>query len=118
MKILDLQEQKKLLEKYLVEINTVVTAKIGFKTNFEVVEYQDYAKRVLYGLKDKRNVKNECGIMSVAFTEVIMTGSLYWNDDDTTILFYFEYQHINGGSNGCEFWRLIIDYKNKVVRFV
>lgn len=116
MRIENLQEQKEMLEKYLPEINTVVSAKIGFKTNFDVVECKDYAKRIFYMLQDKRNVKDKCGIMSSAFTEVTMEGRIYWNEDNTTISLHFEYDHITGGSNGCEFCCIYIDYENEIVR--
>lgn len=116
MRITDLKEQKEFLEKYLNDINIIVSAKLGIRTNFKITERKTYNNALYYCLEDKRNFVTECGIMSTALKELTMYATIYWNENNTTMSFHFDYELNRGGSNGCEFCLIGIDYDKKIVR--
>ena len=101
-------EQKEYLERNLEQLNTVVSAILGYKTKLEIEEVT--TKRGTYfKLVDRRNLKEKCGVMAKAFTNVYINSfNVNWNDKGVYISFDFLYEHINGGSNGAEFCEINI----------
>lgn len=101
-------EQREYLEKNLEQLNTVVSAILGYKTKLEIEEVT--TKRGTYfKLVDRRNLKEKCGVMAKAFTNVYISSfNVHWNDKGVYISFDFLYEHINGDGNGAEFCEINI----------
>lgn len=101
-------EQREYLEKNLEQLNTVVSAILGYKTKLEIEEVT--TKRGTYfKLVDRRNLKEKCGVMAKAFTNIYISSfNVHWNDKGVYISFDFLYEHINGDGNGAEFCEINI----------
>lgn len=108
MALKTIEDKKEFLQRNLDKINTVVTAMIGANVRFEIVEKKTPWETYV-GLEDKRNFAKYCGVMSRAWAEVhIDTFNIWWTEDGAELVLHFSYEHMNGGSNGAEFGRLIV----------
>ena len=108
MKFTTIEEKKEFLTRNLEKINTVVTALIGVRTHLQIVERVTMRETYLK-LEDNNNFARYCGVMRHAWKEVnIDTFNIWWNEDGCELIMHFSYQHINGGSNGAEFARLVV----------
>ena len=108
MAIMDLKnnvdDQRAYLKNNLGNINIVISAIIGTKVNLKIEERKDYQKNTWFSLLDSKNRKAECGIMKTALKNVyIETGGMWWNENGVIIDLYFQYEHIDGCSNGAPF---------------
>lgn len=114
MKNLTNNQKIDFLNKYLHDINVVVSSKLGIKTNLEIKE-KEIRGTTYHSLKDTRNMISECGIMAAMCTEVYIESSqIFWNEDNVAFRMEFSYKHVGGGSNGHEFCVVII--KNDIVQ--
>ena len=101
-------EQREYLERNLEQLNTVISAILGYKTKLEIEEITN-KKGTYFKLVDCRNLKEKCGVMAKAFTNVYISSfNVRWNDKGVYISFDFLYKHINGGGNGAEFCEINI----------
>ena len=106
MNLKNIEEQKAFLKRNLEKINTVVTALIGVRTHFEIIEKVTFRETYLI-LADNNNFAQHCGVMRHAWKNVIIdTFNIWWNEDGCELVMHFSYEHINGGHNGAEFCRL------------
>ena len=104
----NVDEQREYLQRNLEQINTIISAVIGYKTNLEINERKN-CRGTYFGLIDRRNIRDKCGVMAKAFTEVtIGTFNVGWGDEGVYMSFDFNYQHIDGGTNGAEFCKIEI----------
>lgn len=96
-------EQREYLERNLKQLNTVVSAILGYKTELEIEEKISNGN-TYFKIIDRRNIREECGVMAKAFREVyIGSFNVCWREEGVYISFDFYYEHINGGSNGATF---------------
>ena len=101
-------EQSEYLERNLEQLNTVISAILGYKTKLEIEEVTN-KRGTYFKLVDRRNLKEKCGVMAKAFTNVYISSfNVHWNDKGVYISFDFLYEHINGGGNGVEFCEINI----------
>lgn len=106
----NIENQRKLLQKHLETINTIVSAKLGIKVNLRIKESKDYRSQTFFSLIDDRNIKKECGVMASAFRNVyIETFGMWWQENEIVFDLDFRYEHINGGSNGAYFCTIQIE---------
>ena len=106
----NIENQRKLLQKHLEAINTVVSAKLGIKVNLRIKESKDYRSQIFFSLIDDRNIKEECGVMASVFRNVyIKTFSIWWQENGVIIDLDFKYEYIDGGSNGGHFCTIQIE---------
>ena len=104
----NIAEQKEYLEKNLEQLNTVVSAILGYRTDLFIKEIKQGDKTYL-NVVDERNIKEKCGIMAKAFIEVIIENfGMWWSEDGVCIELYFDYKYIGGGMNGARFCTLNI----------
>lgn len=102
----NIDEQRAYLQRNLTQINTVVSAILGYRTNLEIVEKTNN-RGTYFKVIDGRNIKDKCGVMAKAFVEVtIGSFSVGWSDEGVYMNFVFNYEHNDGGTNGAEFCRL------------
>lgn len=104
----NIDNQRKYLEDNLEQLNTVISAVIGIKTNLRIDEKTNYRKETYFQIVDDRNIREQCGAMAAAFKEVTISGQVFWFEEGVHIVFQFNYQHIDYGSNGAEFCRVNI----------
>lgn len=99
----NIEEQRKYLENNLEQLNTVISAILGYKTVLQIEE--NVCRNTTYFcVVDNRNIKEKCGIMAKAFTDVkIMSFDMFWSDDGVFIELCFKYQHLDGGTNCANF---------------
>ena len=96
-------EQREYLEKNLGQINTVISAILGYKTKLEIKETTN-CRGTYFKLSDHRNIREKCGVMAKAFEEVcIGSFTMGWSEEGVYISFVFRYQHIDGGTNASDF---------------
>lgn len=82
-------EQKAYLERNLEQLNTVVSAILGFKTELKVIEKKQGNSTYL-AINDDRNIKDKCGIMTKVFNEVTIGNfNKWWSEDGVCIDFSF-----------------------------
>lgn len=106
----NLEDQRKLLEKHLGEINTIASAKLGIRVHLEIVEHTNYQKLTTLGLKDKVNARGCCGIMAHAFKEVYIDNfNMWWNETGVIFDLHFSCNYIDGGSDGFKFCTMQIE---------
>lgn len=104
----NISEQKEYLEKNLEQLNTVVSAILGYKTKLKVKEIKQ-GNKTYFSITDDRNIKEKCGVMAKAFKEVsISTFSMWWQEDGVVFNLHFNYTLNDYGSNGVEFCRIKI----------
>lgn len=96
-------EQKEYLERNIEQLNTVVSAILGYQTELEVVE-KTSGKTTYFKVADNRNIRGKCGVMAKAFKEVTIGNfAMWWCDNGVCIDLHFYYEHIDGGTNCAEF---------------
>ena len=97
-------EQREYLERNLEQLNTVVSAVLGIRTHLRIVEEIDCYKQTYFKVIDDRNIRNLCGVMAKAFKEVTISSfGMGWSDEGVGMSLHFNYDHIDGGSNGVDF---------------
>lgn len=112
----NIEEQREYLETNLEQLNTVVSAILGYKLRLEIVEKHN-GKKTYFKIVDDRNIKDMCGVMEKAFDEVTISSfSVWWKEDGVGIEFDFNYKHIGCGSNGAKF--CTIDITNGFVKII
>lgn len=107
----NIDEQREYLQRNLAQLNTVVSAVLGVKTNLKVYEKKRYQGQTYFDIIDDKNIRDLCGVMAKAFTEVTISNfGIGWRDNGVSIDLHFNYVHINGGSNAAHFCTIdIID---------
>lgn len=104
----NIEEQKAYLEKNLGQLNTVVSAILGYKTELKIKEINQENK-TYFRVVDDRNIKEQCGIMAKAYKKVIIENfGMWWNNNGVIMDLQFSYEHIDGGTNGAKFCRISI----------
>ena len=99
-------DRREFLKRNLEQINIVVTAMIGVRTDLKVAE-KTIRGETYFVLEDNKNYARFCGVMSRAWKEVnINTFNIWWKDDGCELVLHFSYEHTDGGHNGAEFGRL------------
>ena len=113
----DIQEQKKYLEKNLGQLNIVVSAMLGYKTELIIKEDENYCGKIYYKISDNRNIKEQCGIMAKAYKKVIIENfGMWWQENGLIMDLQFSYEHIDGGTNGAKFCTIsIVDDLVKII---
>ena len=100
----DISEQKEYLEKNLEQLNTVVSAILGYKTELKIIQDKNYRGEVYFKISDNRNIREQCGAMAKAFKKVIIENfGMWWQDNGVVMDLQFNYEHIDGGTNGAKF---------------
>lgn len=100
----NVMEQREYLERNLEQLNTVVSALLGVKTSLQIEEKQNYRGETYFAIVDRKDYRNQCGIMAKAFKKVTIENyGMGWRDNGICIKFDFRYEHIDGGSNGANF---------------
>jgi hypothetical protein len=104
----NIDEQRKYLERNLEQLNTVVSAVLGYRTHLEIIEKTNN-RGTYFKVIDNRNIRDKCGVMAKAFTEVTISNfGIWWSDEGVCFYLHFNYVHIGGGSTGAEFCRIDI----------
>ena len=105
----DIQEQKKYLVKNLKQLNTVVSAILGHKTELKIKEINQENK-TYFRVADDRNIKEQCGIMAKSFKKVVIENfGMWWQENGVIMDLQFSYEHIDGGTNGVKFCTINIE---------
>lgn len=113
----NIENQRKLLQNRLEEINIVVSAKLGIKVNLRIEESKNYRNQIFFNLIDDRNIKESCGVMASAFKNVyIKTFGVWWQENGVSFELNFRYELIDGGSNGAQF--CIIQIENDLLKLL
>ena len=106
----DISEQKEYLEKNLEQLNTVVSAILGQKTELKIIQDKNYRGEVYFKISDNRNIREQCGAMAKAFKKVIIENfGMWWQDNGVVMDLQFNYEHIDGGTNGAKFCTIGIE---------
>lgn len=85
-------EQKEYLENNLEQLNTVVSAILGYKTQLKIKEEKDYRNKTYFKVVDDRNLKEKCGVMEKAFREVTISNfNMWWLEDGVSMDLHFNY---------------------------
>ena len=105
----NIKEQKEYLEKNLEQINTVVSAIIGYKTELKVIEENKFCNKPYIKVLDDRNLKEKCGVMAKAFKKVTIENFyMWWSEDGVFMELVFNYELNECGSNSVKFCTLNI----------
>ena len=106
----DISEQKEYLEKNLEQLNTVVSAILGYKTELKIIQDKNYRGEVYYKIIDDRNIKEKCGAMAKAFKKVTVENfGMWWQENGVVMDLQFSYEHNDGGTNGAKFCTIYIE---------
>ena len=106
----DIAEQKEYLEKNLEQLNTVVSAILGYKTELKIIQDKNYRGEVYYKIIDDRNIKEKCGAMAKAFKKVTVENfGMWWKENGVIMDLQFSYEHNDGGTNGAKFCTIYIE---------
>ena len=104
----NIEEQKAYLEKKLEQLNIVVSAILGYKTDLFITEIKS-GNKVYCKIIDDRNIKEKCGAMAKAFKKVTISNfGMWWQENGVVMDLQFNYEHIDGGSNGAKFCTISI----------
>ena len=99
----NIAEQKEYLEMHTEQLNTVVSAILGYRTRLKVTEHTQ-GNRTYFKVVDDRNLREKCGVMAKAFRNVTISNfGMWWFEDGVAMDLHFNYEHLNGGTNGAEF---------------
>lgn len=99
----NIEEQKGYLENNLEQLNTVVSAILGYKTYLFIKEIKQ-GNKTYFRIIDDRNIRDKCGAMAKAFSKITVENfGMWWMDDGVCMDLQFSYEHIGGGSNGAKF---------------
>ena len=106
----DIAEQREYLEKNLEQLNTVVSAILGYKTELKIIQDKNYRGEVYYKIIDDRNIKEKCGAMAKAFKKVIIENfGMWWQENGVVMDLQFNYELKDGGTNGVKFCTISIE---------
>ena len=106
----NIEEQKAYLEKNLEQLNTVISAILGYKTELKIIQDKNYRGEVYYKIIDDRNVKEQCGAMAKAFKKVTISNfGMWWQDNGVVMDLQFSYELNDGGTNGVKFCTINIE---------
>ena len=106
----DISEQKEYLEKNLEQLNTVVSAILGYKTELKIIQDKNYRGEVYFKISDNRNIREQCGAMAKAFKKVIIENfGMWWQDNGVVMDLQFNYELNDGGTNGVKFCTIGIE---------
>ena len=106
----DIAEQREYLEKNLEQLNTVVSAILGYKTELKIIQNENYRGEICYKISDNRNIKEQCGAMQKAFKKVIIENfGMWWQDNGVVMDLQFNYELNDGGTNGVKFCTIGIE---------
>lgn len=104
----NIAEQKEYLERNLEQLNTVVSAILGYKTDIFIKEIKQ-GDKIYLKVVDDRNIREQCGVMAKAFSEIIIKNfGMWWSENGVCMDLQFSYEHIDGGSNGAKFCTISI----------
>ena len=104
----NIEEQEVYLVKNLKQLNTVVSAILGYKTELKIKEINQENK-TYFRVADDRNIKEQCGVMAKAFKKVTIENfGMWWNENGVCMDLQFSYEHIDGGTNGAKFCTISI----------
>ena len=105
----DITEQEVYLVKNLEQLNTVVSAILGYKTELKIKEINQENK-TYFRVVDDRDIKEQCGIMAKSFKKVTIENfGMWWQENGVIMDLQFSYEHIDGGSNGAKFCTIILE---------
>ena len=112
----DIAEQKAYLEKNLEQLNTVVSAILGYKTYLFITDIKS-GNTIYYKIIDDRNIKEQCGAMAKAFKKVTISNfGMWWQDNGVVMDLQFNYELNDGGTNGVKFCTIgIVDSLVKIM---
>ena len=112
----DIAEQREYLEKNLEQLNTVVSAILGYKTELFIKDIKS-ENTIYYKIIDDRNIKEKCGAMAKAFKKVTIENfGMWWKENGVIMDLQFSYEHNDGGTNGAKFCTIYIeDYLVKII---
>ena len=105
----NIEEQKVYLEKNLEQLNTVVSAILGYKTDLFITDIKS-GNTIYYKIIDDRNIKEKCGAMAKAFKKVTIENfGMWWKENGVVMDLQFNYEHNDGGTNGAKFCTIYIE---------
>ena len=112
----NIEEQKAYLVKNLKQLNTVVSAILGYKTELKIKEINQENK-TYFRVVDDRNIKEQCGIMAKAYKKVVIENfGMWWQENGVIMDLQFSYELNEGGTNGVKFCRIgIVDGLVKII---
>ena len=106
----DIAEQREYLEKNLEQLNAVVSAILGYKTELKIIQDKNYRGEVYYKIIDDRNIKEKCGAMAKAFKKVTISNfGMWWQDNGVVMDLQFSYELNDFGTNGVKFCTINIE---------
>ena len=106
----DIAEQREYLEENLEQLNTVVSAILGYKTKLDIIQDVNYRGEVYFKIADNRNIREECGAMTKAFKKVIIENfGMWWQENGVVMDLQFSYELNDGGTNGVKFCTINIE---------
>ena len=106
----DTIKQRDYLEKNLEQLNTVVSAILGYKTELKIIQDKNYRGEVYYKISDNRNIREQCGAMAKAFKKVTVENfGMWWKDNGVVMDLQFSYEHNDDGTNGAKFCTIYIE---------
>ena len=106
----DIAEQREYLEKNLEQLNTVVSAILGYKTELKIIQDKNYRGEVYFKISDDRNIKEKCGAMAKAFKKVTVENfGMWWQDNGVVMDLQFNYELNEGGTNGVKICTINIE---------
>ena len=113
----NIEEQKAYLEKNLEQLNTVVSAILGYKTKLKIIQDKNYCGEVYFKISDNRNIREQCGAMAKAFKKVTIENfGMWWQDNGVVMDLQFNYELNDGGTNGVKFCTIgIVDDLIKIM---
>ena len=106
----NIAEQREYLEKKLEQLNTVVSAILGYKTKLDIIQDANYRGEVYYKISDNRDIKEQCGVMAKAFKKVTIENfGMWWQENGVVMDLQFSYELNDGGTNGVKFCTINIE---------
>ena len=106
----NIEEQKAYLERNLEQLNTVVSAILGYKIELKIIQDKNYRGEVYFKISDNRNIREQCGAMAKAFKKVTIENfGMWWKENGVIMDLQFSYEHNDGGTNGAKFCTIGIE---------
>ena len=106
----DIAEQREYLEKNLEQLNTVVSAILGYKTKLNIIQDNNYRGEVHFKITDNRNIREQCGAMAKSFKKVIIENfGMWWHENGVVMDLQFSYELNYGGTNGVKLCTINIE---------
>ena len=106
----DIAGQRDYLDENLEQLNTVVSAILGYKTKLDIIQDVNYRGEVYYKISDNRDIKEQCGVMAKAFKKVIIENfGMWWQKNGVVMDLQFSYELNDGGTNGAKFCTINIE---------